>query len=195
MKDVQQLDICIYNYLWHRAKNKFNLRSEYWALIFANEGLTDIESLANHVYSIRQQYAFYRSHGKSPEMNKEVVIDLTAQFWKHLQTYDFQRVFAYCGHWVIAEGRTVENMLDECYEFASKDRPTDFPNLLNIIGEVTNLYNYLYNFGKERWTRRMINAYRNIEAVEEMARSFDRNMNEAAVLSLFMDRVSFREGA
>ena len=34
-------------------------------------------------------------------------------------------------------------------------------------------------------------AYRNVEAVEEMARSFDRNMNEAAVLSFFMDRVSF----
>ena len=38
------------------------------------------------------------------------------------------------------------------------------------------------------------NAYRNIEAVEEMARSFDRNMNEAAVLSFFMDRVRFEGG-
>ena len=38
------------------------------------------------------------------------------------------------------------------------------------------------------------NAYRNIEAVEEMARSFDRNMNEAAVLSFFMDRVRIEGG-
>ncbi len=37
-------------------------------------------------------------------------------------------------------------------------------------------------------------AYRNIDAVEDMARSFDRNMNELAVLSLFMDRVRFAEG-
>ena len=37
-------------------------------------------------------------------------------------------------------------------------------------------------------------AYRNIEAVEEMARSFDRNMNEAAVLSFFLDRVRFEGG-
>ena len=34
-------------------------------------------------------------------------------------------------------------------------------------------------------------AFRNVEAVEDMARSFDRNMNELAVLSFFMDRVSF----
>ena len=38
------------------------------------------------------------------------------------------------------------------------------------------------------------NAYRNVEAVEEMARSFDRNMNESAVLSFFLDRVRFGEG-
>ena len=36
-------------------------------------------------------------------------------------------------------------------------------------------------------------AYRNIDAVEDMARSFDRNMNELAVLSFFMDRVRFAE--
>ena len=34
-------------------------------------------------------------------------------------------------------------------------------------------------------------AFRNVEAVEDMARSLDRNMNELAVLSFFMDRVSF----
>lgn len=36
-------------------------------------------------------------------------------------------------------------------------------------------------------------AYRNVEAVEDMARSLDRNMNEAAVLSCFMDRVRLSE--
>ncbi len=36
-------------------------------------------------------------------------------------------------------------------------------------------------------------AYRNVEAVEDMARSFDRNMNETAVLSCFMDRVRLTE--
>ena len=34
-------------------------------------------------------------------------------------------------------------------------------------------------------------AFRNVEAVEDMARSLDRNMNELAVLSFFMDRASF----
>ena len=34
-------------------------------------------------------------------------------------------------------------------------------------------------------------TFRNVEAVEDMARSFDRNMNELAVLSFFMDRVRF----
>ena len=34
-------------------------------------------------------------------------------------------------------------------------------------------------------------SFRNVEAVEDMARSFDRNMNELAVLSFFMDRVRF----
>lgn len=34
-------------------------------------------------------------------------------------------------------------------------------------------------------------AFRNIEAVEEMARSFEHNMNEEAVLSFFMDRARF----
>lgn len=34
-------------------------------------------------------------------------------------------------------------------------------------------------------------AFRNVEAVEDMARSFDRNMNELAVLSFFMDRTRF----
>jgi hypothetical protein len=34
-------------------------------------------------------------------------------------------------------------------------------------------------------------AFRNVEAVEDMARSFDRNMNELAVLSFFMDRARF----
>ena len=34
-------------------------------------------------------------------------------------------------------------------------------------------------------------TFRNVEAVEDMARSLDRNMNELAVLSFFMDRVSF----
>ena len=38
-------------------------------------------------------------------------------------------------------------------------------------------------------------AFRNIEAVEDMSRSFDRNMNELAVLSFFMDRARFGEGA
>jgi hypothetical protein len=37
-------------------------------------------------------------------------------------------------------------------------------------------------------------AYRNIDAVEEMARSLDRSMNESAVLSFFMDRVRFCGG-
>ena len=32
-------------------------------------------------------------------------------------------------------------------------------------------------------------ALRNVEAVEDLARSLDRNMNEAAVLSFFMDRI------
>lgn len=34
-------------------------------------------------------------------------------------------------------------------------------------------------------------AYRNVEAVEDMAKSFERNMNELMVLSFFMDRVRF----
>lgn len=34
-------------------------------------------------------------------------------------------------------------------------------------------------------------AYKNIEAVEDMAHSFDCNMNELAVLSFFMDRARF----
>ncbi len=34
-------------------------------------------------------------------------------------------------------------------------------------------------------------AFRNVEAVEDMARSFECNMNEAAVLSFFMDRARF----
>ena len=34
-------------------------------------------------------------------------------------------------------------------------------------------------------------AFRNVEAVEDMACSFDRNMNELAVLSFFMDRTRF----
>ena len=34
-------------------------------------------------------------------------------------------------------------------------------------------------------------TFRNVESVEEMARSFDRNMNELAVLSFFMDRARF----
>lgn len=34
-------------------------------------------------------------------------------------------------------------------------------------------------------------AYRNVEAVEDLARSFDRSMNELATLSFFMDRVWF----
>ena len=37
-------------------------------------------------------------------------------------------------------------------------------------------------------------AYRNIDAVEDMARSFDKNLQELAVLSFFMDRVRFAEG-
>ena len=37
-------------------------------------------------------------------------------------------------------------------------------------------------------------AYRNIDAVEDMTRSFEKNMNELAVLSFFMDRVRFAEG-
>ena len=38
-------------------------------------------------------------------------------------------------------------------------------------------------------------SFRNVEAVEEMARSFDRNMNERAILAFFMDRVLFGETA
>ena len=38
-------------------------------------------------------------------------------------------------------------------------------------------------------------SYRNVEAVEDMARSFDRNMNESAVLSFFLDRVRFEGDA
>jgi hypothetical protein len=38
-------------------------------------------------------------------------------------------------------------------------------------------------------------AFRNIEAVEDLALSFERNMNEEAVLSYFMDRVRFDRGA
>ena len=38
-------------------------------------------------------------------------------------------------------------------------------------------------------------AFRNVEAVEEMARSFDRNMNERAILAFFMDRIRFGEMA
>lgn len=37
-------------------------------------------------------------------------------------------------------------------------------------------------------------TYRNVEAVEDMARSFDRNMGELPVLSFFMDRVRFVGG-
>lgn len=37
-------------------------------------------------------------------------------------------------------------------------------------------------------------AFRNIEAVEELAASLERNMQEAAVLSFFTDRVSFGAG-
>ena len=38
-------------------------------------------------------------------------------------------------------------------------------------------------------------AFRNVEAVEDLSRSLDRNMNELAVLSFFMDRAHFGEGA
>ena len=34
-------------------------------------------------------------------------------------------------------------------------------------------------------------AFRNVEAVEDLARSLDRNMNEEAMLSFFMDRIRF----
>jgi DNA polymerase-3 subunit delta' len=38
-------------------------------------------------------------------------------------------------------------------------------------------------------------AFRNVEAVEELALSFERNMNEEAVLSYFMDRIRLDRGA
>ena len=38
-------------------------------------------------------------------------------------------------------------------------------------------------------------AFRNVEAVEDLARSLDRNMNELAVLAFFMDRARFEGGS
>ena len=57
------------------------------------------------------------------------------------------------------------------------------------------LFTLMDFFAKRMRSRPGHVAFRNVDAVEDLARSFDRNMNEAAVLSFFMDRVNFREGA
>ena len=57
------------------------------------------------------------------------------------------------------------------------------------------LFTLMGFFAKRMRERPGYIAFRNIEAVEDMSRSFDRNMNELAVLSFFMDRARFGEGA
>lgn len=53
------------------------------------------------------------------------------------------------------------------------------------------LFTVMDFFASRMRERPGFDSFRAVEAVEEMARSFDRNMNEAAVLSFFMDRVRF----
>ena len=51
------------------------------------------------------------------------------------------------------------------------------------------LFTLMDFFAKRMRERPGCDSFHNVEAVEDLARSLDRNMNEAAVLSFFMDRI------
>ncbi len=56
------------------------------------------------------------------------------------------------------------------------------------------LFTLMDFFAKRMREKPGLATFRNVEAVENLARSLDRNMNELAVLSFFMDQVRFADG-
>lgn len=166
---IKNLDIEIYKYLWHRAKNKTNLNVIYWAMFYGNDGISSMSDIMDTVNAIREQAQFYRTHGQGFSLRSDVQTQLTQDFWTFMRSFDYKTVSNICGNWKNEDDSTVNQSLNKWYDFAAqKNIPyISTSDLFEMIDNVYSLLNHLYNLGRSQWTQRVINAYYNIEEEEE----------------------------
>ncbi len=165
---THKLDIDIYKFLWHRAKDKTRLNHEYWAMFYGYDNMCDFSDLMNEVNAVRGSKQSNSIDEKEIDIGDYLLSHLTRELWKYMRSFNYQSVYIVTHDWEGQDDSSIEQQLDKWYAFASTDIPpyTTAADIFKMTDEVNNLFHALYDYGRTCWTLRLIRAYHNIEEPE-----------------------------
>ena len=154
------LDVEIYKYLWQNTEEKDKLNVIYWPMMYANNASQAFEPIENKAKEIKAELDFYQSHDSDVTMSSEMNEALTTGLWKFLQGLDFDTTLKLFEN-VECEGIPLSkvingwkgiSLLRQCPHLGDD-------NLLDIIGEISDFLNYMFEVGHNEWKKIMTQTY------------------------------------
>lgn len=159
------LDVDIYKFLWQNLdeneKNKLN--SVYWTIMYANNANDAFAPIKSYADEIINGLAFYQSHGSDVTLTEEVKIELATNLHKFLQNFDFDKTLHFFGSIKNNEGEPLSKIMNGWKQiFLLEQHPLmSDADLLNTIGEIASLLDYMLNAGTNQWKEYIIQTYDN----------------------------------
>ncbi len=167
------LDVNIYKFLWQNLdeKEKNNLNTVYWTIMYANDASYEFAPIKSNADEINNGLAFYQSHGSDVTLTEETKITLATNLHKFLQNFDFDNTLSLFGDIKNNEGESLSKIMTGWKQISLLEH---YPlmsdtDLLNTIGEIASLLDFMLDAGTNQWRKYIIQTYDN-SVIEQQTR-------------------------
>lgn len=145
-------------YIYQHSKDQTGIKRTYWLIFYGKECMNKLGPKYDMVNAIFEQADYYHSIGQRFSLREDIGNKLRNDIWTFLKDFDYEQVDDLCGAWAFDdEGTTVHDKLVSWNNFALTETPTtDADETLNMIVSVYQFVQYMYNFAKRKWDRRVI---------------------------------------
>lgn len=155
---IVEMDKNVFLYIYQHSKDQTGIKLIYWLMFYGNDCMNKLRPMYDTTNAIYEQADYYHSIGQQFSLREDVGNNLRHDIWTFLKGFDYEHIDDLCGTWVIDDkGKTVHDDLVTWNDFASAETPTtDASETLNLIVNVYQFVQYLFNFAKRKWDRRVV---------------------------------------
>lgn len=141
-------------YIYQHCKDQTGIKRTYWLMFYGKECMNKLGPKYDMVNAIYEQADYYHSIGQQFSLRDDVGDSLRHDIWTFLKGFDYEHIDDLCGGDKV---KTVHDDLVNWNDFASAETPTtDASETLNLIVNVYQFVQYLFNFAKRKWDRRVV---------------------------------------
>ena len=151
---LTDLEQHIFIFLCQQTNRKEDIMRIYWMIFYGSDSINQMKEILDYTNSIKEYAKQCYEKGYRINLKDEVKMTLSQNLWHFLRTLDYERINEISGEWKNRNGETVNQLLQKCYDYASKecDYNIAVDDLINMTDTVYDILVNIYHEGKNEWT-------------------------------------------